>query len=45
LVIGIWNLSIVISDFGGVSGKANISSYLNQLELILTLPWLIDGIN
>jgi hypothetical protein len=43
LVIGIWNfdivcnLSIVIWDFSGVCGKANLF-YLNQLELTLTLP-------
>ena len=43
LVIGIlnfdivWNLSIVIWDFSGVSGKAN-RFYLNQLELTLTFP-------
>jgi len=32
------NLSIVIWDFSGVSGKAN-RFYLNQLELTLTFPW------
>jgi hypothetical protein len=43
LVIGICdfdivcNLSIVIWDFGAVTGKAN-RFYLNQLELTLTLP-------
>jgi hypothetical protein len=45
LVIGIWNfdivwnLSLVIWDFSGVSGKVNLV-YLNQLELTLTIPWL-----
>ena len=33
------NLRIVIWDFSAVSGKAN-RFYLNQLELILTNPWL-----
>jgi len=48
LVIGICNfdivciLSIVIWDFMAVSMKAN-RFYLNYFELILMLPWAVEG--